>query len=304
MAQVTLKLTPAQKRELGYLHRNGFVNLTTYDNAREMKTFDRMEELGLVHCEWTTATLRKYTLSEKGNVAVADMYSSIVKVEPVSETIENEPVAETVAIVSEPQADSDWSHPYGKKLGLRPDRYIKPTVTSEPQAKVESKFYTYYGNEVKLLGWVVVGKSAMCEYVSGNLDSREIDISYLRANEGLSEIIDYLNALETPVSTPKIDREQYITACWYVRFLQHNTGVVDIAENYSDYYGGFMKRTWNRDTSKTYPAFIDTHIWQLALDAWVNKPSPVTIDFPMYSPPFPNFGHIKGTINPYTGKMQ
>lgn len=191
--------------------------------------------------EWrVTASMMAGEFGEKINKAVfAQSKNAPADTPQVADTTENEPVAPTVAIVS------------------------------EPQAKVESKFYTYYGNEVKLLGWVVVGQSAMCEYVSGNLDSREIDISYLRANEGLSEIIDYLNALKTP----KINREQYIVACWYVRFLQHNTGVVDIAENYSDYYGGFMKRTWNRDTRKTYPAFIDTHIWQLALDAWQNNPT-------------------------------
>lgn len=69
------------------------------------------------------------------------------------------------------------------------------------------------------------------------------------------------------------NKAQYEVACWYVRFLYHNTGIVVTDLNhYDDYYRGF-RRTAPYYFGKNFPEIAQgSHIWLHAVNAWQNNP--------------------------------
>lgn len=66
------------------------------------------------------------------------------------------------------------------------------------------KFYTRYGSEITLLGWSKkdwLGDNQWIDVQYENGEQRSYHLSDIRADNGLSQIIDYLNALETTVNS-------------------------------------------------------------------------------------------------------
>ncbi len=141
-----IQLTPAQKTAMEYLHREGAKVFNRFHGSREEIPFDKLADKELATQRRRVDGMREYVLTESGQQLAATLFGS--NDSPVFIETDADDAIPFAAFDSEPVtlltddllaasragwgqryetliADSKgsaWTHPFGKKLGLRPDR--------------------------------------------------------------------------------------------------------------------------------------------------------------------------------------